>query len=76
MSIRDRIALAKVLGVAPDDVDYISLIGPTRIANHVRANHVSDMTQDEYNDLVIDIMSPRERNAYDRVIEVISKYGS
>ena len=74
MSIRDRIQLARILGVAPDDIDYMPLIMPTRIASHVKANHIPDMTDGEYNDLVVDIMTERERNAYDRVIQVISKY--
>ena len=74
MSLRDRIKLARVLGVAPDDIDYMPLIMPTRIANHVKASHVPDMTDGEYNDLVVGIMTPRERDAYDRVIAVISKY--
>jgi len=74
MSLRDRIRLAKVLGVAPDDIDYVSLIGPVAIANHIRDNHATDMTDDEYGDLVIGIMTPRECDAYDRVIAVISKY--
>ena len=74
MSLRDRIQLARVLGVAPDDIDFVSLVGPVAIANHIRENHSTDMTDDEYDDLVIGIMTPRERDAYDRVIAVISKY--
>jgi len=74
MSIRDRIRLAKVLGVAPDDVDYIALVSPARRAAHIVKQHQTDITDDEFNELVVDIMTERERNAYDRVIEAVSKY--
>ena len=75
MSIRDRIKLAKVLGVAPDDIDYVSLVGPVAIATHIRENHQTDITDGEWGDLVLGVMTGRERDAYDRVIGVISKYG-
>ena len=74
MSIRDRIRLAKILGVAPDDVDYIALVSPPRRAAHIVAHYGEVITDDEFNDLVVDIMTTRERNAYDRVIGVVSKY--